>query len=184
METLKCKACGYLIRSDKLKDVCPACGVSRTAFGPFKETMSKNRKMILELNLHPMMVHFPQALAVMIPPLIISALFMETRISADLLISARILSVLLPFSVLSAAVFGLIDGKTRFKRLTTPLLKKKIITGAVLFVLSCAVAAIAFFMGTDYPARVYLLVLSVACVGCEILLGKMGNTLICAKLPG
>lgn len=184
METLKCKACGYLIRSDKLKDICPACGVPRTAFEPFKETMSKKRKMILDLNLHPMTVHFPQAIAVMIPPFIILAMLLDIRLGTELLITVRILSVLLPLSVIAAALCGLIDGKTRFKKLTTPLLIKKIIVGSILFTLSIAVAAVAFILGTDYPARIYLLVLSAACVGCEILLGEMGKTLITAKLPG
>ena len=184
METLKCKACGYVVRSDKLKEICPACGVPRTAFEPYKETMSPARKKILDLNLHPITVHFPQAMAVMLPPFLIFTLIFDIRLSAELLITVRVLSVLLPLSVCAAAFCGLIDAKTRFKRLTTPLLIKKIITGSVLAALSTAVAGIAFFMGTDYPARVYLLVLSAACVGCEIILGEIGKTLISAKLPG
>jgi rubredoxin/uncharacterized membrane protein len=184
MEQLRCKACGFIINEDKLGDICPACGVPRTAFEPYKENISKRRKFILGLDLHPIAVHFPQAFATLIPPFILIGVAVGTSTGYDLLATVRVVSVLLPLTVAAAITAGLIDGRTRFKKLSTPIIKKKIITGSILLILSVCTAAVAIAYGTDYPGRLFLLILSLACIACEIILATLGKTIINAKLPG
>jgi rubredoxin len=184
MGQLRCKACGYIINENKLRDICPACGVPRTAFEPYKENISKKRKFILGLDLHPIAVHFPQAFAAIIPPFILLGVAVGQTIGFDLLVTVRVVSVLMPFTVAAAITAGLIDGRTRFKKLSTPILIKKIITGSILLILSTATAAVAIAYGTGYPGRLFLLILSMGCIASEIILATMGKTIINAKLPG
>ncbi len=187
MEIVRCKACGYISAKNKIGDVCPACGVPKTAFEPYTENISAKRKMILDLNLHPIAVHFPQALAVLIPFLIIMSTAIDIKLPElhhELLTTARILSIILPFTVIPAAVCGIIDGKTRFKKITTPILIKKIIAGSLLFLLSTLAALVSLTMWMEYPARIYVLAICTGCILCEIFLGEMGKTLMNARLPG
>ncbi|HPL16001.1 MAG TPA: rubrerythrin [Spirochaetota bacterium] len=184
MEQLRCKACGFIINENRLGDICPACGVPRSAFEPYKENISKKRKTILGLNLHPIAVHFPQAFVTIIPPFILLGVAINPVLGHDLLITVKIAAMLMPFTVAAAFICGLIDGKTRFKRLTTPYLKRKISAASVLLVLSAAMAVVAYLYGTEYPGRLILLLLSLGCIACEIFLAEIGKTLISAKLPG
>jgi rubredoxin len=180
---LRCKACGYIIGESKLGEICPACGVPRTAFEPYVENISKRRKFILDLNIHPILVHFPQAYATILPLLIVLGILIAPPLGSDLLAAARVLSYVLPLTVAAAIAGGLIDGFTRFKKLTTPILIKKIVIGLVLFVLSVIIAVLALFDGFQL-SRVYILALSIGCILCEIALGQLGKRLMGARLPG
>jgi len=184
MAQIRCRACGFIMAEEKLGDVCPACGIPSKAFEPYTETMSKNRALILGLNLHPIALHFPQAFAVAIPLFILAGVAVEPSVGLLLLAAARVLAVLLPLSVLGAFACGLLDGRTRFKTFVTPLLSRKMIGGSVLILLSLAAGAVALLLGTDYPGRLYLLLLSASCIACEIYLAGIGKTLMNAKLPG
>ncbi|MBP7735723.1 MAG: rubrerythrin [Spirochaetes bacterium] len=184
MEQIRCKACGLIIDEDKLGDICPACGVPRTAFEPYRENISRKRKTILNLNLHPITLHFPQAFSAVIPPFILLGVAIDPMKGRELMVTARALSILMPFTVAAAFLFGLLDGKTRFKRLSTPSLKMKIIIASLLMVLSTAMSAVAILYGTGYPGRLFLLFLSIGCITCQIFLAQIGKTLINAKLPG
>jgi hypothetical protein len=184
MAQVRCRACGFITNEDKLGEICPACGIPRKAFEQYTETMSKKRVMILGLNLHPIAVHFPQAFAVVVPIFIMAGVAAGPSAGPYLLATARVLSVLLPFTVLAALACGLVDGRTRFKTFVTPLLVRKMIGGSVLLVLSSTVAAVALLLGTDYPGRLYILFLSSGCIACEIFLAEIGKTMMNAKLPG
>jgi hypothetical protein len=184
MGQVRCRACGYIMAEEKLGDICPACGIPSKAFEPYTETVSKTRLTVLALNLHPIAVHFPQAFAVVIPLFILAGVAAEPSAGLQLLAAARVLSVLLPFTVLGAFACGLVDGRTRFKTFVTPVLVRKMIAGSVLLLLSIAVGAIALLMGTEYPGRLYLLLLSAGCIACEILLAETGKTIMNARLPG
>src|SRR5512133_3735012 len=70
-ELVRCKACGYVMEADKLKDVCPACGMSHKVFEPYRERVALNRLFILSLDLHPIAIHLSQTFFILIPVLII-----------------------------------------------------------------------------------------------------------------
>lgn len=184
MEQLRCKACGYIINAGKPGDKCPACGLPRTVFEPFRENLSKRRRLILDLNLHPIALHFPQAFAAVIPVFILAGVAIPSSVGSDLLAAARVLSVLLPFAVIAAFASGALDGWNRFKRLTTPALARKIILGSVLLALSVAASLVAVTQGTDYPGRLVLLFLTIGCSLCQFMLAQIGKTLMNAKLQG
>lgn len=183
MTNMRCKACGYVIGENKLGKVCPACGVPRTAFEPYVDDISKRRKFILDLNIHPILIHFPQAYATILPLLIVLGMLIATPLGDDLLSAAKVLSYVLPLTVAAAIAGGLIDGFTRFKKLTTTILIKKMIIGLVLFVLSVIIAGLAIFDGL-HSSKMYILVLSIGCILCEIALGQLGKTLMGVRLPG
>jgi rubredoxin len=180
---VKCKACGYVISEKKVKDKCPACGLPKTVFEPFEQKLSKTRWMILNMDLHPIAVHFPQAIAVMLALLIAAGFIFKQSFGPDLIITAKILGFILPFAVAGAFTSGLIDGKTRFKKITTPALIIKMIAGGVLLGLSIGIFIFALKCNCE-TSRIYILLLSVGCIICEMILGKVGSKLICSKLPG
>jgi uncharacterized membrane protein/rubredoxin len=183
-ELMRCKACGFIADNNNIKRVCPACGLPKTVFEPWKEKISKKRKMLLELNLHPISVHFPQAIASFIPLFIIGYLFLEQEIGIQLLTASKILAWLFPFSVIGAIIAGLFDGKIRLKKLTTPFLKRKIILGTILFIFSSVIFALVVSQGLEQNNIYLILGLSIAAIVCQVFLGKIGSKLMYTRLNG
>ena len=181
---MRCKACGFVISESKIKDVCPACGLPKSVFEEYEERISQKRKLILGLDLHPIAVHFPQALATLSAVFLAVGLLLEGSLAAELLSAARLLLILLPFSVLVAIIVGILDGKTRFRRLKTPLLVRKMILAVILLVLSVIVCALVLRSELKTETAGVVLVLLLGCIGCEIGLGKTGVRLICARVRG
>jgi len=180
---IRCKACNYIMEKDKLKDVCPACGVPKTAFEDYKYTISKKRYLIMELDLHPIMLHFPQAISVFIPFFIILSVILDASMGIKLLHGAEVMAYLLPLTVAAAFATGLFDGHNRFKKLSTPALKRKIILGTILFGVSLTIPALVFFMEMK-EAAMFISALSVVCVALQIVLARIGIKLMPAYLPG
>ncbi len=183
MEMVRCKVCGFIMREDKLGAVCPACGVPRTAFEPFKDNISKKRRTILDINLHPISVHFPQSFSTVIPAFIILSVIFPMA-ENEFLTTVRVLAYFMPLVVIAAIIAGIIDGKTRFKKITTPLLVTKIITASVLFAVSLILALATFIYGTGQPGKWYIFILASVCVACQVVLGEIGKTLMNSKMPG
>jgi hypothetical protein len=181
---VRCRACGYIVNQDKLKDVCPACGLPKTVFEPYKDNVSGKRNAFINLHLHPIAVHFPQAFAVVIIPLILLGEIPGLSYGRDLLVTAKVLSGLLPFLSLLAFLAGLIDAQVRFKKLRTPALKTKMIFGGLFFIMNCLIAAIVFQHGFETKAVSAVIALLVLCVGCQIVLGNIGVKLMGARLGG
>ena len=184
-ELVRCRSCGFVMEKGKLHGKCPACGVLDKMFEPYTENISPKRKTILSLDLHPVLVHFPQAFIVAV--LVLSLIAMAIRGAAHERLAAAIvvLSFTLPFVVLAAFLAGLLDGKIRFRRFTTPLLKIKIIFGSLFFLFSCGLFAIAA-MRPGMPPIALLAVsgVSLAGSGCASYLGKIGTSLLNSKFPG
>jgi hypothetical protein len=184
-EYVRCKACGYIMEASKLKDVCPACGVPAKVFEPYKETISEERKRILDLHIHPIVVHLPQGFA---PTLVVLALalaiFGEGSIRAILLDATRVLAALLPLSVVLAFAAGVIDGNLRFHKVTTPLLVRKMVVGALFFAAALAGAVLALFTGLDASTIAPFAVLELLSLVAAVLLGNWGFGLLFSRFPG
>lgn len=182
---MRCKACGFVTRQSNIKDVCPACGVPAKMFEPYTHPVSLQRRRILDLHTHPVMVHFPQAFALTLCLLSFGAFFVPAVLRESLFSTMQVLSVLLPFFVIIAIVAGLVDGKLRFRRVTTPLLKKKIGLAVVSLVTSVALAFLAFpgQFATPSAHMIYFLLTLVASL-CGALLGLIGGKLLDARFPG
>ena len=119
-------------------------------FEPYTDPVSEKRRMIIGLHIHPVMVHFPQAFALLFFFWQFYLLLLHPAIKDALFVSIQVISFFLPFFIILSFLTGLLDGKIRFRKLTTPFLKKKIIIGLIFFIISIALAFVAFSGG--FPA--------------------------------
>jgi hypothetical protein len=182
---MRCKACGFVTDQGKIKDICPACGVSAKMFEAYTHPVSLKRQRILELHTHPILVHFPQAFAFTLFLLSVVLQFASARIQGDLTSTIQVLSFLLPFFVIGAMATGFMDGKLRFRKVTTPLLKKKIILGLVFFITSIVMAALALSgQLLTSPTHIVYFLLAMAASLCAASLGIIGGKLLDAQFPG
>lgn len=178
-ELVRCRPCGYVMEADKLGDVCPACGLPRKVFEPYREKVSTNRKKILGLDLHPIAIHLSQTFVVLIPIMLILTRFFP-HLYFDVFSNVLIFSIIIfPFTLVLAIITGVIDGLTRFKALTPPLLKVKIIVSAVIMVLS--LLNVYLFTQDQF---LILLISSLLALACAVRLGLWGKKLIDVILPG
>ncbi len=182
---LRCKACGYVLEERELGDVCPACGVPRSMFQPYQHPVSEKRRRILDLHLHPVAVHAPQALVFFL--LLLTALLPIPGVpfQADLAATVRILSLLLPATVAAAVATGVVDARIRFRRVSTPILKRKIALGALFGTVSLALPGILYFLPFGSPlVLTTLLFLEGTLLACSAMLGILGSRLLDARFPG
>jgi hypothetical protein len=179
-ELVRCRPCGFVIEADKLGDVCPACGMPRKVFEPYRERVSRNRLILLNFDLHPIAIHLSQALVIAIPVLVIVTNLFK-HFQAEILKDVLIFSVFIfPFTLVLAIITGIIDGLTRFKTLATPILRVKIIFSLIILSLSVAL----FFIAPQDDLNVLTLILSVLSLGAGFQLGLWGKKLINVILPG
>lgn len=179
-ELVRCRPCGFVMEAGKLGDVCPACGLPRKVFEPYRERVSINRLRLLNLDLHPIVIHLSQAMVIAIPALAI-LIHIFPGIYPEILKNVFIFSVVVfPFTLVLAIITGVIDGLTRFKTLKTPLLRVKIIFSLIILTLS----VILFFVGRNEDNYLLILLLSFLCLGAGIQLGLWGKKLINVILPG
>jgi len=179
-ELVRCRPCGFVIESDKLGDVCPACGMPRKVFEPYRERVSRNRLILLNFDLHPIVIHLSQALVIAIPLLaIITNLFKQFQ--PEMLNNVLMFSVVVfPFTLILAIITGVIDGLTRFKTLATPILRVKIIFSLIILSLSIAL----FFVAPKSNLYLLTIALSILSLGAGFQLGLWGKKLINVILPG
>lgn len=182
---MKCKACGFVTEEGKIKDVCPACGVPAKMFEPYTHPVSLKRRRILDLHTHPVMVHFPQGFALTLCLLSFAAFFVPATLQNTLSSAMQVLSALLPFFVVLAIATGLLDGKLRFRKVTTPLLKKKIGLALVSFITAVLLAVLAL-SGQLLTPSIHLIffLLTIIASLCGALLGWIGGRLLEARFPG
>jgi hypothetical protein len=179
-ELVRCRPCGFVMEASKLGDVCPACGMPRKVFEPFRERVSGNRLLILSFDLHPIAIHLSQALVIVIPLLAIITKFFSLFHPA-ILKNVLIFSVYaFPFTLILSIFTGIIDGLTRFKTLNTPLLKIKIIFSLIIVLVSILLF-FNFFYG---QYEIMTIVLSILCLVTAVQLGLWGKKLIHVILPG
>jgi len=168
------------MEADKLGDVCPACGMPRRVFEPYRERVSGNRLMLLNLDLHPISIHLSQTFVIGIPILTIM-IKLFTGFHTEILNNVLVFSLFLfPFTLLLAIATGIFDGLTRFKTLKTPLLRTKIIFSLIILILSVAL----FFTARMEDTFFLTLVLGILCLATGVRLGLWGKKLINPILPG
>jgi hypothetical protein len=168
------------MEADKLGDVCPACGLPRKVFEPYRERVSLNRLRLLNFDLHPIAIHLSQSLVIAIPILVIITRFFQGLYPEVLKNVLTFAVVLFPFTLLLAIITGITDGLTRFKTLKTPLLRVKIIFSLIILSLSIAI----FYVAPDENLYVLTLALSLMSLASGVQLGLWGKKLINVILPG
>src|SRR5664279_2227227 len=179
-ELVRCRPCGFVIEADKLGDVCPACGMPRKVFEPYRERVYRNRLVLLNFDLHPIAIHLSQALVIAIPLMaIITNLFKQFQ--PGMLKNVLAFSVFVfPLTLILAIITGVIDGLTRFKTLATPILRVKIIFSLIILSISVAL----FFVAPVQNLYILTIVLSIMALGAGFQLGLWGKKLINVILPG
>ncbi|OJV36500.1 MAG: hypothetical protein BGO33_12405 [Bacteroidia bacterium 43-41] len=177
---VRCRPCGYVMKESELGDVCPACGLPREVFEPYREKVSSGRLRFLALDIHPIAIHLSQTFVALVPFLIIFH-YLFPGFEPTIVHSVIAFSVyIFPLTLILSAISGYADGLVRFKTINTPLLIKKIILSAIIIVLSIVQAII--FRGGDYPW--YFLLLSLGALATAVQLGMLGKHLINVILPG
>lgn len=179
-----CKPCGYVMKEHELGDVCPACGLPRKVIVEHKERMSPLRNKFLNLDAHPIAVHFPQTLLVLILVGLIANLILPNFFSEEVLGSARVAAILFPFTVFAAAISGMADGKMRFKSVKTPILKKKIMWSLIMSATSVGVFIIALNPIDSLTSKIIMAVLTIIAMYCGISLGHKGKRLMNIGMGG
>ena len=183
-ELVICKACNYVMGKDELKDKCPACGVAAKMFIPYEEKISRTRKIALALDLHPILVHFPQAFTFTVLALALISIPASGWLWKCSVTTVQTLSILLPLTLITSIAAGLFDGKIRFRKVTTPLLLKKIYLSIAFLLLSLANVAVILTMPLTNPTMIVIAALMAGCAACGSVLGLMGVKLLNAKFNG
>lgn len=177
-----CRVCGYIIDEGLLGEECPACGVKRTAFQDYLDPVHLKRRRLLNLHLHSMVVHFPQSFAVVMLFFIVLIFLVRDPMRGELLITLKPLSFLMPFSVIASFLTGVFDGRIRFKKLKTVILKTKMAVAAIFFL---SATALALIIHMDQRPQLWLmLVFCSISVLSAIFLGKKGGGLVGLEVPG
>ena len=184
-DLVRCKACGYIMDGAKLREFCPACGVPAKQLEPFDDRVKDERRRLLDLHIHPVIVHAPQAFALSLMLLPIALLFATGELRTMCLDTTRLMGAALPITVLAAFLAGLFDGKLRFKKTSTPILRKKKLVGGFFLVISLAMGALVLFANFEGLGSILRFeVLALAAMGCGAWLGFVGTPLAVAKFPG
>ncbi len=184
-QLVRCKSCGFVTRQSRVKDVCPACGVPAKNMLPYTDPVSPKRRRILALDIHPVIDHFSVGFSTFTLALAVAALFITGSLGGYVADTLVTVSVLLPIAVLFSFLSGLVDGKVRFRRVTTPVLVKKIVLGVLFFVFSVSMAVLALQAGFVEGALLKVfIVLNIGAFVCSFFLGRLGSGLLGAEFPG
>lgn len=181
----KCKVCGFVLKSKTLPDLCPACGFKGKIFEEFEPTVSAKRRKAMELHAHSAIVHFPIAVITYI--FFINLLILAKFIPWHSVFAASLKAMvyLLPFVTLFGMLSGLYDGKLRFKKIITPLLKKKILLSVLLIVISTSLFILQITMDIDQSSYgLLILAYSIVLMSFVTVLGLLGGTLLDSKVRG
>lgn len=183
-ELVRCRPCGYVMDADKLGDVCPACGLPRKVFEPYREKVSQNRLLILNLDLHPIAIHFSQTFVGAIPLLFLIMALFPAFFADELQIVNMVMIITLPVFMIVALLSGMIDGYTRFKTFNTPMLIKKLVLSGIITILSGVASVLVILNGLNVDNQLVILLLILGCLACGVKLGLMGKNLLNVILPG
>ena len=179
-ELVICRPCGYVMKESDLGDVCPACGLPRSVFEPYRERVSSNRLFILALDIHPIAIHLSQTFVALTPVLMLFH-WIFPNVQVNIVDSVIRFSVyMLPLSLIASTISGIIDGMTRFKTLKTPLLQSKIIFSVIIMILAFA----QWFTASETLYNWPTFTLGVFVFACAVKLGLMGKALLNVILPG
>jgi rubredoxin len=182
---VRCKACGYIMQEGKVGDRCPACGAPKSAFEPYDDPMSPRRRTLLNLDIHPVLVHFPVSLTSAVLAFLILTAFLAGSAHAMLVDTVKILVLVLPALVIVTGAGGIIDGRIRFRKIKNSLiLKRKILGACSLFVVLAAQTVVIWVVGFSSAGIAAAAVLAAIAVGIIIVLAKMGMGIRVAAFPG
>ncbi len=181
---IRCKACGFIMDENHLENLCPACGLPKTVFEPYTKKISPQRQFIIDQHIHPISVHFPQVFIAVIIVMLSLGFWVDDPLRGEFLVAAKLSILGFPLSVFIGFITGLIDGKIRFKKLNTPLLKNKAIVGIILQILSIAVFTLYWVNGFTPITMQIIILLSIVSALCGVYLGRAGSSMFNSMMAG
>jgi rubredoxin len=175
---VRCRICGYVMDEDDLRDVCPACGVLRKMFEPYEDPVEPARRKYLALDIHPVIVHAPQALTFLMMLMLLAGPLLPAAWGDYIEKTLVVMAWILPFTVAGAYVTGVMDGRVRFRKLEAPMLQRKLLIGVVYQALTILMLWFTVFAADSTVNRRILLLLSILAFGACTWLGMIGAKLL------
>ena len=175
---IKCGVCGYIGEDSKIKQVCPACGAPLSSFEHYEYEINEKRLSNLSLHLHPILVHFPISIAILSFVFLLIAFFMGSGANNQWILIEKIISIILPFTIIAAMAAGLFDAKSRLRDAIGSLQRQKIQLGTFFLVVSCVSAILINYEVFTFLGRVVLILLGLLGIVFSTLLGKKGASLL------
>lgn len=179
---IKCTVCGFIGEDSKIKQVCPACGALLSSFEHYEYGINEKRLSNLSLHLHPMLVHFPFSIATLSFIVLLVAFFMKSGTNQAWILIEKIISILLPFTIIAAMATGLFDAKSRLRDAIGRLQRQKIKLGTAFLVNSCILAILINYEVFSVFGKIAILILSVLGILFSAMLGKRGASLLCVMI--
>ena len=175
---IKCSVCGYIGEDGKVKQVCPACGAPLASFEHYEYGINEKRLSNLNMHIHPILVHFPISISVLSLIFLLIAFFTRNGTNTQWVLIEKIISIILPFTIIAAMAAGLFDAKSRLRDAVGRLQKQKIQLGTFFLVVSCLSAILINYEVFTLLGRLTILFLSFLGVLFSALLGKRGASLL------
>ncbi|MHA2155218.1 MAG: hypothetical protein ACXABU_07760 [Candidatus Hodarchaeales archaeon] len=138
---------------------------------------------IKQLDVHPVSVHFTISYIAVIALLYIISIFSSEILGISIEGTRDLQIIFFPLLVIGGGITGIIDGKVRFRKLSTPYLQRKIILGSVLFVVSVLILFVHNLDGTDVIIGLIEGLLIFSAFGIASYLGWIGAEMICPIVP-
>ncbi|MHA2271837.1 MAG: hypothetical protein ACXACI_08230 [Candidatus Hodarchaeales archaeon] len=182
-----CRLCGYVRKKGENGGVCAACGAPAKSFAPYEHKASELRRRFLELDFHPVTIHFTVSYAMSLAILFILSLMTDELLGIPLRDDGILdfFVILFPIFVLAGGMSGIIDGKVRYRKIDTPFLKWKIFMSIGLLIISVLVvfAHVASDGGEDAVLTGIEAILILLAVILVSILGLIGVKLIHFIVP-
>jgi len=175
---IKCAVCGFIGEDSKIKQVCPACGAPLSSFEHFEYGINEKRLSNLSMHLHPMIVHFPFSIATLSFVVLLVIFLMKAGTNEAWILIEKIISILLPFTIIAAMATGLFDAKSRLKDVVGRLQRQKIKLGTSFLVTACISAILINYEVFSVFGIIAILILSVLGIVFSAMLGKRGASLL------
>ena len=162
-----------------MQQVCPACGAPVSNFEGYVYEIGDKRLSNLKMHLHPMLVHFPQSISILSFLIIVIAFLMKRGTNSVWILIEKIISLLLPFSIIAAMASGVFDAKARLKNMNGAIQKQKIQTGTLFLVVSSISAILINYEVIAAFGIVAILLLGILGIICSVILGRKGESMLC-----
>ena len=175
---IKCSVCGYIGEDNTIKQVCPACGAPLTSFEHYEYGINEKRLSNLKLHLHPFLVHFPISIAILSFIVLVIAFSMKAATNSAWILIEKIISIILPFTIIAAMASGLFDAKSRLRDAIGRLQRQKIVLGTLFLVVSGISAILINYEFFTWFGKVVILLLSMLNILFSIKLGRKGESLL------
>lgn len=165
-----------------IRQVCPACGAPLSSFEHYDYGINEKRLSNLNLHLHPVLVHFPISIAILSFIVLLVAFLMKAGTNHAWILIEKIISIILPFTIISAMATGLFDAKSRLRDAIGRLQKQKIKLGTSFLVTAGISAILINYEVFSIFGKIIILALSVLGIVFSALLGKKGASLLCVMI--